>query len=66
MYAVNFLEEAGSGTTSVWIPVLVLGWFLAMTIVGWQVSRRNAAVGNSPQDTDASHPENNPSEFDNH
>lgn len=42
MFAVNLLEEAGSGSGSVWIPVVTLGWFLLMTIVGWQISRRNA------------------------
>ncbi len=66
MYAVSLLEEAGSGTGSIWVPILVLGWFLIMTIIGWQVSRRNPAVGNGPQEADTSHSESNPSEFDNH
>lgn len=64
MFAVNLLEEAGTGAGYVWIPVIVLGWFLLMTIVGWQVSRRNA--GNGPQAADTSRSESNPSEFDSH
>lgn len=66
MFAVNLLEEAGSSAGSVWIPVIVLGWFLLMTIVGWQVSHRTATGGNEPQAADTSHPKSNPSEFDQH
>jgi hypothetical protein len=65
MFALTLLEEAGSGPVSFWIPVIVLGWFLLMTLVGWQVSRRNAA-GNDLQAADSSHAESNPSEFDTH
>jgi hypothetical protein len=65
MVSVNLLEEAGMGIASVWIPVIVVGWFLLMTLVGWQVSRREA-VGNSPRAVDTAHSEDNPSEFDNH
>jgi hypothetical protein len=67
MFAVNLVEEEGSGTGSAWLLVVVLGWFLLMTIVGWQVSRRNPLVGNGPEGTDVSHAESNPpSEFDHH
>ena len=66
MFAVNLLEEAGSGAGSVWVPILVLGWFLLMTLVGWQVSRRNAPAGNGPQIPDTAHSDSNPSEFDTH
>jgi len=67
MFVVNLLEEAGSDTISIWIPIVVLGWFLLMTIVGWQVSHRNPAVGNGSQEADASHSESSPpSEIDNH
>ena len=66
MFTVKLLEEAGTGAGSIWIPVIVLGWFLLMTVVGWQVSRPNTAVGEAPQDTHAAHSEENPSEFDTH
>jgi TRAP-type C4-dicarboxylate transport system permease small subunit len=60
MFSINLLEEAGTSAGSIWIPILVLGWFLVMTIVGWQVSRRNApAAGPSPSGS-------NPSELDHH
>ncbi len=49
-----------------WIPVIVLGWFLLMTLIGWQVSRRYGPVGNPPPTVDTSHSDNNPSEFDTH
>ena len=65
MFVVNLLEEAGGEGTSVWVPVLVLGWFLVMTVVGSLVSRRNAA-GNHLPDTQAGHSGDNPSEFDTH
>jgi hypothetical protein len=60
MFSMNLLEEAGSSSGSIWIPILVLGWFLVMTIVGWQVSRRNAPAA------EPSHSGGNPSEFDHH
>ena len=66
MYAVNLLEEAGTGAGSIWIPVVVLGWFLVMTLVGWQVSHRNAAGPASPQDAPISDSDHPPSEFDHH
>jgi purine-cytosine permease-like protein len=66
MYSVNILGEAGASSGSIWIPILVLGWFVIMTVVGWQVSRRNMALGDRPPDVDQSHSESNPSEFDNH
>ncbi len=50
---------------SIWVPVLILGWFLLMTLVGWQVSRRYAAENESPP-AGVSHSEDNPSEFDLH
>lgn len=66
MFAEILLEEASGKGTSIWIPVLILGWFLVMTIVGWQVSRRNVAAGAGSQDVHAAHPGDNPSEFDTH
>ena len=66
MFTVKLLEEAGTGAGSIWIPVIVLGWFLLMTVVGWQVSRQNTAVGEAPQDAHAAHSEENPSEIDPH
>lgn len=66
MFSVNLLEEAAGGSGSIWIPVLVLGWFLLMTIVGWRVSRRTAPAGNGSQLADTAHSDNNPSEFDTH
>lgn len=57
MFALHLVEEAGGEAVSIWIPIVILGWFLLMTLVGWQVSRRNAAD---------SHPDPNPSEFDIH
>lgn len=63
MLSVYFLEEAAGGSGSVWIPILVLGWFLLMTTVGWRVSRRTALAGNGPQLADTAHSDNNPSEF---
>jgi hypothetical protein len=66
MFSMQLLEEAGSSSGSIWLPILVLGWFLIMTLVGWQVSRRNAAGGNPPPNAHPSLPESNPSEFDNH
>ena len=66
MFSMNLLEETGSSYGSIWIPVIVLGWFVLMTIVGWQVSRRSAEVGNSELVAEPSHSESNPSEFDNH
>jgi hypothetical protein len=65
MFSMHLLEEAGSSTGSPWVPILVLGWFLVMTIVGWQVSRRNAA-GNDLPAARTTHSENHPSEFDRH
>lgn len=60
MYAMNLLEEAGAGSGSIWIPIIGLGWFLIMTLVGWSVSRRaNAAPG--PQEE-----HNSPAEHDHH
>ncbi len=66
MLSVNFLEEAAGGSGSIWIPILVLGWFLLMTIVGWRVSRQTAPAGNGPQLADTARSDNNPSEFDTH
>jgi hypothetical protein len=43
MFSINFLEEAAAGSTSVWIPFIGLGWFLLMTLVGWQVSRHTVS-----------------------
>lgn len=63
MFAVGLLEQAATGHASIWVPVIVLGWFLLMTLVGWQVSRHTAAADLSPVDTS---PESNPSEFDTH
>ena len=63
MFVVNLLEEAGGGGTSIWVPVVILGWFLVMTMVGSLVSRRYPAVTDHPQDT---HTGDNPSEFDRH
>jgi len=63
MYSVSILEEVAVGSGSIWIPILVLGWFLLMTIVGWQVSR-NAPAGNGSQIPDTADPDNNPSEYD--
>ncbi len=60
------LQEAASSGGSIWFPVLVLGWFVVMTIVGWQVSRRNGTAANNPPAGDPSHSESNPSEFDTH
>ncbi len=62
----NLLEATASGGTSIWVPVVVLGWFLLMTFIGWQVSRRYGPVGNPPPTVDPSHSESNPSEFDNY
>ena len=66
MYSVYLLEETGSTSGSIWVPVIVLGWFVIMTLVGWQVSRRNPQVEIQSQDTEHSHAGDNPSEFDNH
>ncbi len=66
MQALRLLEETGSGSGSIWVPLLVLGWFVIMTLVGWQVSHRSPTVTESPQDTHDSHSENPPSEFDDH
>ena len=65
MLAVNFLQETGTGAGSIWIPVVILGWFLAMTLVGWQVSRHDRTVAVPPQDIHASDSDLPPSEFDN-
>jgi hypothetical protein len=65
MFSMNLLEEAGTSAGSIWVPILVLGWFLLMTIVGWQVSKRQPAE-TEPQVVDTSHSGNNPSEFDTH
>jgi hypothetical protein len=65
MFSLNLLEEAGSSSGTIWVPILVLGWFLVMTLVGWQVSRRKV-VEIEPQPAGASHSEDNPSEFDSH
>jgi len=66
MLALNLLEESGTGTGSIWIPVVILGWFLVMTFVGWLVSRRNTTAAIPPQNINASDPDLPPSEFDNH
>ena len=66
MLSVYVIEEAAGGSGSIWVQVLVLGWFLLMTFVGWQVSRRNAHAGSGPELADPSHTDNNPSEFDTH
>ena len=66
MFSVYFLEQAADGSGSIWIPILVLGWLLLMTLVGWQVSRGNAPAGSAPQVPDPAHSDNNPSEFDTH
>jgi hypothetical protein len=60
MFSINFLEAAAAGGMSVWIPVIGLGWFLLMTLVGWQVSRHTVS-----QPPAAAPFGNNPSEFDN-
>ena len=66
MFSINLLEETGAGSGSIWVPILVLGWFLLMTIVGWQVSRGNPPAGNGSQIPDPAHSDSNPSEFDTH
>jgi len=66
MFSMNLLDETGADSGSIWVPILVLGWFLLMTIVGWQVSRGNAPGGSAPQVPDTAHSDNNPSEFDTH
>jgi hypothetical protein len=66
MFSIVLLEEAAAGPGSIWVRVLVLGWFLLMTLVGWQVSRGNAPSGNGSQTPEAVHSDDNPSEFDTH
>jgi hypothetical protein len=66
MFSINLLEEAGSSSGSIWIPIVVLGWFLLMTIVGWQVSRRDGTTEKNLPAVDTSHSESNPSELDHH
>lgn len=66
MFAVAVLEEASAGQGSIWVPVIVLGWFLVMTVVGWQVSRRGATAANPEPEAHAAHFEDSPSEFDMH
>lgn len=65
MFSMNLLEETGASAGSIWVPILVLGWFLLMTIVGWQASRRQPA-GSEPPAADTTHSDSNPSEFDHH
>ena len=65
MFSMHLLEETGASSGSIWVPILVLGWFLLMTIVGWQVSRRQPA-GTEPPAADTTHSDSNPSEFDTH
>ena len=64
MFVVNLLEEAGGEATSIWVPVVILSWFVVMTVVGSLVSRRNPAGENTSQAT--GHSGENPSEFDTH
>ena len=67
MYAVNLLEETAGSAGSTWIPVIVLGWFVLMTIVGWRVSRRNAAGTDAPLDAHAAPSEDSrPTEQEHH
>lgn len=66
MFSIHLLEESGSSSGSIWIPIVVLGWFLLMTIVGWQVSRRDGTKEKNLPAAEPSHSESNPSEFDHH
>jgi hypothetical protein len=65
MLSMTLLEETGAGPGSIWVPILVLGWFLLMTLVGWQASKRQNAGTESPA-ADTTHSGSNPSEFDHH
>jgi hypothetical protein len=58
MFAEQLLEGAGASGGSFSVPVLILGWFVVMTLVGWQVSRQSGTARSKDS-------QNPPSQFDN-